>query len=261
MGCVMLALPLVSGLIKSKMTVKEKPVKKDKKVFLLGAVFIATLTGLLIPSSVIHASIYEFIDGFQPINPCMYTVNAMLLSFGSFVLWGSVFYFFMSDKIKAAFCKGIWIFCGVATVDYILFGTKLGILSSTLQYEKKPSFGIADYLINIAAVILVAVVFAIVYAKLPKILNIVLAAGVLAVGGMGLLNSYKDWDTYSAYHFISSSSADDIPVIPLSKNGQNVIVLMLDRAVGTEIPYIFNENPELVEQFDGFTYYKNSISY
>ena len=261
MGCVMLAMPLVSNIIRSKTTVKEKPVKKDKKVFLFGAVFMATLTGLLIPSSVIHASIYEFIDEFHPINPCMYTVNAMLLSFGSFVLWGSVFYFFMSDKMKGVFCKGIWIICGVSTVDYILFGTKLGILSSTLQYENKPAFGISDYLINIAAVILVAVVFAVVYAKLPKVLNIVLAAGVLAVGGMGLLNSYKDWDTYSAYHFISSSSADDIPVIPLSKNGQNVVVLMLDRAVGTEVPYIFNENPELAEQFDGFTYYKNSISY
>ncbi len=54
MCCVMLTLPLVSGLIKSKMTVKEKPAKKDKKVFLLGAVFMATLTGLLIPSSVSH---------------------------------------------------------------------------------------------------------------------------------------------------------------------------------------------------------------
>ena len=261
MGCVLLALPLVSGLIKNKTTVKEKPVKKDKKVFLFGTVFMATLTGLLIPSTVIHASIYEFIDEFNPVNPCMYTVNAMLLSFGSWVLWGSVFYFFMSDKIKALFCKAVWIICGVSTIDYILFGTKLGILSSTLQYENTPSFGIADYLINLAVVILVAATFAIVYAKLPKILNVILAAGVLAVGGMGLLNSYKDWDTYSAYHFISSSSASDIPVIPLSKNGQNVVVLMLDRAVGTEVPYIFNENPELAKQFDGFTYYENTISY
>ncbi|MBQ1566509.1 MAG: membrane protein insertase YidC, partial [Erysipelotrichaceae bacterium] len=80
MGCVMLALPLVSGLIKNKAEIKEKPVKKDKKVFLFGTVFMAALTGLLIPSSVIHASIYEFIDEFHPVNPCMYTVNAMLLS-------------------------------------------------------------------------------------------------------------------------------------------------------------------------------------
>ena len=36
---------------------------------------------------------------------------------------------------------------------------------------------------------------------------------------------------------------------------------MLDRALGSEVPYIFNEKPELLEQFDGFTYYPNTISY
>jgi len=56
-------------------------------------------------------------------------------------------------------------------------------------------------------------------------------------------------------------STDEIPSIPLSKNGKNVVVLMLDRAMGTEIPYIFSEKPELIEQFDGFTYYPNTISY
>ena len=52
-----------------------------------------------------------------------------------------------------------------------------------------------------------------------------------------------------------------MPSIPLSRTGKNVIVLMLDRAVGTQVPYIFNEKPELKEKFDGFTYYPNTISY
>ena len=261
LGCVLLAVPFVLDIIKSQTAIKERPVKKDKKVFLFGTVFMATLTGLLIPSTVIHASIYEFIDEFNPIDPVMYTVNAMLLSFGSWVLWGSVFYFFMSDKMKALFCKGIWAICGISTIDYILFGTKLGVLSSTLQYENKPVFRLTDYLLNTAVVIAVAVVFAVLYNKLPKVINILLISGIFAVGGMGLLNSYKDWDTYSAYHFINSSSSSEIPVIPLSKNGKNVVVIMLDRAMGTQTPYIFNENPELLEKFDGFTYYPNVISY
>jgi hypothetical protein len=36
---------------------------------------------------------------------------------------------------------------------------------------------------------------------------------------------------------------------------------MMDRAFGPAIPYIMNEKPELVEKFDGFTYYPNTISY
>ena len=40
-----------------------------------------------------------------------------------------------------------------------------------------------------------------------------------------------------------------------------MVVLMLDRAMGQYVPYIFNEKPELKEQFSGFTYYSNVISF
>ena len=39
------------------------------------------------------------------------------------------------------------------------------------------------------------------------------------------------------------------------------MVIMLDRSIGTQVPYIFNEKPELLEKYDGFTYYENTISY
>ena len=55
--------------------------------------------------------------------------------------------------------------------------------------------------------------------------------------------------------------SEDIPPITLSKDGNNVVIIMLDRALGTQVPYIFDEKPELKEQFDGFTYYPNTISY
>ena len=50
-------------------------------------------------------------------------------------------------------------------------------------------------------------------------------------------------------------------VIPLSQTGNNVVVLMLDRAVSCYVPFLLNEKPELKEQFAGFTYYPNTISY
>ena len=46
-----------------------------------------------------------------------------------------------------------------------------------------------------------------------------------------------------------------------SPQGKNVVVIMLDRAVNGFIPYIMNEKPELKAQFDGFTYYPNTLSY
>ncbi|MBR3637994.1 MAG: hypothetical protein IKN45_08790, partial [Lachnospiraceae bacterium] len=50
-------------------------------------------------------------------------------------------------------------------------------------------------------------------------------------------------------------------LITLSKTEKNVLVLIIDRALSSEVPYIFNEKPELKKQFDGFTYYPNTISF
>ena len=50
-------------------------------------------------------------------------------------------------------------------------------------------------------------------------------------------------------------------IFTLSKNGKNVIVFMLDRAISGFIPYVLEERPELKEIYSGFTYYPNTISY
>ena len=261
-GCVLLCVPLISGFIKPKLkqNTTGKTASKDKFVFVGGAVFMALITGLLIPATIVNASPFEFIDILHPDNPYTYVVNAMLISFGSWVLWGSVFYFFMNDKIKLTFCRGIWVLCGVSVVDYMLFGTDLGNLSALLQYDLTPVFKLTDYLFNLLIISSVAVIFAYVYNKSAVITRSVIAAGVIAVAGIGIYQSSSILNIYKLYEEGISPSVE-MPSIPLSKNGQNVIVLMLDRAMGTQVPYIFNEKPELLEKYDGFTYYPNTISY
>ena len=260
-GCLLLAMPLVL----TKIRIKQKAGTKDAASFFLGAVLMALITGLLIPSAVINDSVMEFIDVIHPSNPLIYVANSMLLSVGCWVLWGGVFYCFMSDNAKSLFGKAIWMICGISVVDYMLFGTNLGTMSSMLQYDKVPSFKITEYIINTLAVIAVAAVFYFVYTKFRKITKTVLIAGILAVAGIGIINSTRIAGNYVLYEVVyledDSGSASEMPVIPLSKTGNNVIVLMMDRAMGTYPPYIFNEKPELLEQFDGFTYYPNTISY
>ena len=262
LGCILLCLPLIMGLPGNKLLKKPeiKASSKEKTFFFAGAVLMAFITGLLIPSTIVDASPAEFIDVMHPYNPVLYVINSMLLSFGTWVLWSGVFYFFMSDKIKHVFCKGIWMICGISVTDYLLFGTKLGNMSSTLQYDLTPVFALSEYLLNALAVILVAAVFYFVYLKFPKIAKTVVIVGILTVMGIGAYYSADIWRTYLWYQS-STKPSSEMPEIPLSKNGKNVVVLMLDRAMGTMPPYIFNEKPELLEQFDGFTYYPNTISY
>ena len=242
---------------------KHKDVQKNTGAVVAGTILMALITGLLIPSTIINASALEFVDSVQLSNPILYVVNSMLLSFGSWVLWGGVFYFFMSEKSKALFCRAIWIICGISLIDYLLFGRDLGTISSTLQYDRSPSFSVKEYLINILVLLLAGAVLYFLHSKSSKITGPIICVGILAVTGLGLINSLGILGTYSGYwNFWSNSKPSvEMPSIPLNKNGKNVVVLMLDRALGTEVPYIFNEKPELKEKFDGFTYYPNTISY
>ena len=262
-GCVMLAMPLITDTLKHMLKLSPKQKKKSGKdvvIFFAGAVFMALVTGLWIPSAVINASAEEFIDVLAPFNPCKHIINSMLLSFGSWVLWGGVFYFFMSDKVKTVFCKGIWIICGVAVADYVVFGTTLGQLSPTLIYDVDLFFDLKHYLLNVVAVLMIVAAFLFAYSKMPKTTRTILLTGILSVVGIGSYNIVLINRTYSAY----KETADrfcEMPNITLNKNGQNVVVLMLDRYISDYVPYIFNEKPELQEQFDGFTYYPNTISY
>ena len=257
-GCVLLCAPLLSGLIRKKTS--AKPCTKNAGAFIAGTVFMASVTGFLIPSSVISSSPYEFIDITGSMSPVTYIVSSSLLAFGSWVLWGGVFYFFMSDKMKSVFCKAIWIISGISMIDYMLFGTHLGVLSASLQFDRTPSFSVLNYLINILAITAAGVVFFFICSKFPKIVNGILIVGIMSVVGIGAMNMQPVVMAYDWYKGTVDADAET-PSIPLSKDGKNVIVIMLDRAVGTQAPYIFNEKPELLEKFDGFTYYSNTISY
>jgi YidC/Oxa1 family membrane protein insertase len=268
--CLLLCLPLVSVFLKNKIRIPVKTGTKTKDaaaVFTYGCIFMAFLTGMLIPSSVIDTSALEFIDVNLPSNPVLFIINAMLLSFGSWVLWGGVFYFFMSEKIKSIFSKAVWVICGVSIVDYMLFGTNLGNLSSTLQYDIKPEFQFKEYLLNFAAIVIAAAVLVFLNIKASRISKTILIVASLSVFAIGIYHIVGICRTYDSYKLSveayqnTTEFSNDEKIIPLSKNGKNVVVLMLDRAMGTQAPYIFNEKPELIEKFDGFTYYSNTISY
>ena len=260
----LLCLPLASIFLKKKISIPLKVKAKTKDtatVFTVGCIFMALLTGLLIPSSVINASVLEFIDINLPSNPVLYIINAMLLSFGSWVLWGGVFYFFMSDGIKSLFSKAVWVICGVSIIDYMLFGTNLGTLSSTLQYDHSPVFELKDYVINALVIIVAVFLLCFFIIRSPKIVRYIQIIGALSIALLGLYNFAFVLNSYNWFLESNIWVSYDEPILSLSTEGKNVVVLMLDRAIGTEVPYIFNEKPELIEKFDGFTYYPNTLSY
>ncbi len=230
-------------------------------MFFLCAAYLTALTGLLIPSSVLAASPTEFIETKIPLNPLWYMLSSFLLAAGSFLVWGAVFYKLVSGRVKQIIEIGFWTLCCVSTVNYLCFGTTFGTLSSLLAYEVKPSFPWATQLLNLALCCTLALVAVLLIRKWPRLIRLVCLAGLLSISIMSVKDAWTSGRSIREANILLSREESGEEPIPLSKKGKNIVVLMLDRAVGSFVPSMFYEKPELLEQYDGFIYYPNTISH
>lgn len=234
----------------------------NPKMFICGCLFLAILTGLLIPSSVVRSSPAEFvhITGFY--SPLRHVLNASLLSFGFFVIWLGIFYYMANRKTRWFFDFFIWLGAGIAIVDYMFFGKNLGTLSWTLKYILDPSFSHRETLVNLAVIILLALVLAVIFLKKRRFAFGACIVLSIAVLGMSVINMGRiQAQVPELRHAAEISQADEKANFRLSRQGKNVVIIMLDRAISSYIPYLFQEKPELEQQFEGFTYYPNTISF
>lgn len=58
-----------------------------------------------------------------------------------------------------------------------------------------------------------------------------------------------------------SDAGANTPIFSLSTTGSNVVVLFLDRAISSFFPLILDEFPQLNDQYSGFAYYPNTVSF
>ena len=238
--------------------IKPITAQPNKKLFVAGSCFLAVICGSLISSALIADSPQEFADATYFYHPLWFVVSSFCYAVGTFLIWMRVFYWLSKPSVKVVFEKMVWIASVLMTVNYMFFGTKLGNISADLIYDEGISFTITEQLINIAIMVVLTVVLLIIVAKWKKAAASVLLVATLAVGVMSAANMYTIKKSVDS---IDLNASVEMPNFKLNKNGKNVVVIMLDRAVGTYAPYIFNEKPELKAKFDGFTYYSNTISF
>lgn len=256
--------PILSRLAKrygiAAICAEKKECIPNKKLFLVGALFLSALVGMLIPSSVIKASPLEFVSNVSFYHPAWYVLSTSCLAFGSCLIWFGVFYWLASPKGKIFFERVLCVLCVVAIVNYMFFGRNLGILTPSFQYEQGMEFQMMEVLTNAVVIVVVAALVYGICTRWKKVMTDILLISFLAMVGMSVLNISSINSTVETYLNTRNESQDEIQ-ISLSKTGKNVVVLMLDRAAGHMVPYIMNEKPEIAEQFSGFTYYSNVVSY
>lgn len=257
----LLELPLIFHFLpkKNKADEDRKLTLVDKLIYLFGLLYVTVLMGVQIPSAVISSSPEEFIHLTDWNNPTQYIWYTLCVSIGFFLVWTNVFYLLATPAAKRIFAVVLMLYASISTLDYMLFGLKLGTISAELELDAPLSFTTGTFLINTAAVLALAAVLLLVYKFKPGIIQFLLLLLCAVTLGMSIVNISSINKSYAGATEKGNVSAT--PQITLSRNGKNVVVIMLDRAIGSLVPYLFNENKNLEKEYDGFTFYPNTISY
>lgn len=230
-------------------------------LFFLSAIGLAIMLGLYIPSTVIVSSVVEFI------NPSNGLFNYDLISYtasiyvGLLLLWLTVIYFSYGRKGRLCLSIALSTMLLFSIINQFVFDKRFGTLYADLQFEEYVHFSRFLSIINIVAGLLILITCIIVLMKKAAILRYfttILIISLLILSGRNLYLINNEARALEN-EFTFESSYDGI--LRLSRTGKNVIVFMLDRAIGGYIPYIFDEKPELLDSFRGFVYYPNTISF
>ena len=256
-----LIVPLVMHFVfRRKPDAKVRPVTKaEQMVYYCGALFLSAFTGFLISSSVVESCPEDFVYHKDLFNPSYYVWYTFLIAIGVFVVWLSVYYLLSDDKGKRIFSLSVLIISAAVVIDHMFFGVNTGTLSTEMKYDYAPEFAASKMILNACVLVAAVVVMWLLYKFIPRIMGYILLSAFLVVMGLGIYNLVSITKTYD--HVVATSAEHDQPVITLSRNGKNVIVFMMDRALGSIVPYMFKEDPGLEKQFDGFTYYPNTMSF
>lgn len=236
-------------------------VKNNTYLFVASSLFLIVFIGLFIPSMLVSSSTEEFIDTYTLTNPLVYIFKSLCISIGIFGLWINVYYFLSSNRLKRIFELIVSVYSLIALFNFMFFGTNTGRLSSVLIYDDLPVFSHMEMLINIIVVIAVATVCIVFYYKKKKILEKLVICLLLV---STIISTYNLIIIEKGYKFTKSTIQNankEKAELNLSRTDKNVVVLIFDRAISSYFPYIIEEKPILKNQFNGFTFYPNTISY
>lgn len=249
---------------------KKEPVEKAKvttspKAFVTGALLLTVLIGLVIPASVISASPAEFISINAYRTPLIFVWLTLYVAIGVFLVWGGILYYISSPKAKTILEKGACALALIALADYMFFGNRTGMVSPILVFEGGLSVDLKLGVLSLGIAAVLAVLVW-VFWKHRKLWQRVLTILILSLLVLGIRDMRKADRELEEMDYIKSLSAQTEtkevePILTLSKTEKNVVVFMVDRAISDYFPYIMAEKPELAEQFEGFVYYPNTVSF
>jgi len=231
-------------------------------IFVLSLVIMFLLGGLVIPSSLIASSVQEFSLIENDKNPLSFIANTALQSFGLFLLWPLCLYFIFPGNIRQKISKIAAVLAFIFMLNVFLFPGKYGFITVIFTFSEKVSSTRTANLLNLLAIAVTVFLVLLFISRSRGIILSVMSIAVCALVLAGTINNIKIHKEYLSFQVQLSRDNNELnTVYQFTKTGKNVLVIMLDRAISGYVPYIFDEKPELYDSFDGFTWYRNTVSF
>lgn len=241
--------------------------KRITAQFVAASVLLTVLLGALIPSALIADSPAEFMTSSE--SPLRYILHTTSVWAGVFLLWWGT-YFALSDvesRRKRALVASV--LCGICLIDYFAFGRNLGTITAELKFDGGVKYAVKEQLFNLAALTALSIGIVALWKKrrqlvLPATCILAISLSVMSVvnlQGISAAVAEDRAEREQSSEGLMLADGTPRPIFHLSRTKQNVVVVFLDRAISDFVPYIMAERPELKAQFDGFTYYPNTLSH
>lgn len=235
-------------------------------LFLVSILLIWSSIGIFTPSMLIHSSTQEFSYIDKVSSPLIFIFTVIFQALGLFVFWPLIIYFLLTEKAKKIFSLLTSILSIIVLFNIFLFPGNYGPISNSLVFSTNVNHYFKESLFNLSILFIVFLAVLFIYffkfKKLLSVLSILLLTAILFYSLFNIININNEYKKLSEYYKPEVKFAGTVtPIFNLSKNSNNVIIIMLDMASSVFIPYIFEENPELKNTFEGFTYYPNTVTY
>ncbi|MBB5225258.1 membrane protein insertase YidC [Treponema ruminis] len=241
--------------------------------FILSTIGLVLLTGLLIPSGIINTSPIEFSFIGNTQSPLVYIFSSLSFFIGLFFFWPLVIYKLFDSKVKETVSYIYIAVFFLALLNVFVFKYNYGNFSIFFQLEDTKCLKKYTPFFTVLPIFVFSVIFVLIGIskrfKAQKYIFYSLFILCIAEFAMGIKNTMAIKREYEKYaktrtereQLATNKDNTITPIYHLSKDKKNVVVIFLDKAVSSFFPYIVKEFPEMEDQFSGFVYYPNTVSF
>ena len=268
-GVIVLVCMLCSKKALSLLDSNLKQLDNDKNLrlwlFALSAVLLSLLSGAAIPSMLMQSEPVNYCYVDDVVSPFFFLRRSILQALGLFVFWPCCFFALFSEKVKKAFCL-IFSFAAIATlVNVFAFSGEYGPILPECIFMEEQTFNptLPSFLLNLFVLLVAFALVCLILQKWPRIMSGLSTIAIISLFILCCRNVFQVREAYKTMTPpIRRTDVSEIkPVYHLSKEGKNVIVVMQDRLFMPMVERCFDKKPEFRQIFDGFTFYKNAVSF